>query len=102
MSEFVDVLITIPFADELLAQLNTISPRLRISTIKTRKVEEIPAEVWQRAEVLYTNVVLPHPDQVPALRWLQFHWTGIDHAVSHPLLQKSGLVITNLSGVGAP
>ncbi len=102
MSEFIEVLITIPFADPLIAQLNNISPRLRITVLRARKVEEIPVEVWQQAEVLYTNVVLPMPEQVPALRWLQFHWTGIDHAVNHPLLQKPGLVITNLSGVGAP
>jgi phosphoglycerate dehydrogenase-like enzyme len=102
MSDFVETLITIPFADALVAQLNNISSRLKINIIKTRKVEEIPADVWQRAEVLYTNMVLPLPEQVPNLRWLQFHWTGIDHAISHPLLQKPGLVITNLSGVGAP
>lgn len=101
MSEYVDALITIPFADPLVAQLNDISPRLKISIVKTRKVEDIPAEVWQRAEVLYTNMVLPLPEQVPNLRWLQFHWTGIDHAIGHPLLKKTGLVITNLSGVGS-
>jgi phosphoglycerate dehydrogenase-like enzyme len=102
MSEYVEALITVPFPEPLLAQLNNISPRLRINAVKARKVEEIPPEVWQRAEVLYTNVVLPLPDQVPNLRWLQFHWTGIDHAINHPLLQKPGLVITNLSGVGSP
>jgi len=102
MSEYVEALITIPFTEQLVAQLTNISPRLKITMIKTRNVEEIPADVWQRAEVLYTNMVLPAPDQVPNLRWLQFHWTGIDHAINHPLLQKPGLVITNLSGVGAP
>ncbi len=101
MSELVETLITIPFADQLVTELNNISPRLKITVVKTFKVEEISTEVWQRAEVLYTNVVLPFPDQVPNLRWLQFHWTGIDHAINHPLLQKPDLVITNLSGVGA-
>jgi phosphoglycerate dehydrogenase-like enzyme len=101
MSEYVEALITIPFADHLVSQLNNISPRLRLAVVRTRKVEEIPTEVLERAEVLYTNVVLPIPDQVPNLRWLQFHWTGIDHAINHPLLQKPGLVITNLSGVGS-
>jgi phosphoglycerate dehydrogenase-like enzyme len=101
MSEYVEALITIPFADPLVAQLSNISPRLKITVYKTRKVEDITPEVWQRAEVLYTNMVLPLPEQVPNLRWLQFHWTGIDHAIHHPLLQKSDLIITNLSGVGA-
>lgn len=101
MSEYVDALITIPFADHLVAQLNNLSPRLKITVVKTRKVEDIASEVWQRAEVLYTNMVLPLPEQVPNLRWLQFHWTGIDHAIGHPLLKKPGLVTTNLSGVGA-
>lgn len=101
MTEYVNALITIPFPDQLVAQLNNISPRLKITVVKTRKVEEIAPEIWQRAEVLYTNMVLPLPEQAPNLRWLQFHWTGIDHTINHPLMKKPGLVITNLSGVGA-
>jgi phosphoglycerate dehydrogenase-like enzyme len=98
---FVEVLITIPFEDILLNQLMSVSPRLHIHTLPARKAEDIPAEVWERIEILYTSTVLPNPEQAPQLRWVQFHWAGIDHAVSHPLLKKPGLAVSNLSGASA-
>jgi phosphoglycerate dehydrogenase-like enzyme len=101
MAEKVEVLITLGFNEDLQARLRGVSPRLNITTIRTSKVEEIPADVWQRTEVLYTNWVLPKPEQAPNLRWLQFHWAGIDHAVQSPLLEKRDLAVTTLSGANA-
>jgi phosphoglycerate dehydrogenase-like enzyme len=42
--------------------------------------------------------VLPAPELVPNLRWIQFHWAGVDHIVNEPLLRKPELVATTLSG----
>lgn len=98
MSEQVEVLITTPFPDNLVEKLHEISPRLSITLFKARKPEEIPAEVWAKTEVLYTNRVLPEPEQAPLLRWIQFHWAGVDHVLANPLLRKPGLVATSLSG----
>ena len=97
----VEVLITLPFSDELVAQLRGVSPRLNITLMRARKPDEIPSEAWQTVEVLYTDRVLPPPEQVPNLRWIQFHWAGVDHAVDAPLLQKPGLVATTLSGAAS-
>src|SRR3990172_1447585 len=97
----IEVLITLPFEEALINRLNGVSPRVRLTVIKARKPDDISAEVWAKTEVLYTNTVLPSPDQAAQLRWIQFHWAGVDHAVQHALLQKPGLVATNLSGASA-
>jgi phosphoglycerate dehydrogenase-like enzyme len=102
MSEQIEVLITLPFSEELVQQLQEVSPRLHIRVIKARKAEEIEPEVWKNVEILYTNRVLPAVEQAPRLQWIQFHWAGIDHAVNAPILAKPGLIATTLSGAAAP
>jgi phosphoglycerate dehydrogenase-like enzyme len=101
MTTPIEVLITVPFSEELLNQLRGVSPRLKILPQRARKPEEVPPDVWARAEVLYTNIVLPTAEQAPRLRWIQFHWAGIDHVLDSPLLKKPDLTMTTLSGVSA-
>jgi phosphoglycerate dehydrogenase-like enzyme len=101
MSEPVETLITIPFEEPLVAKLQSISPRLKITVSRARKAEEITPEIWTTVEVLYTSRALPAPDQAPNLRWIQFHWAGIDHAVNAPILQKPEMKITTLSGAAS-
>jgi phosphoglycerate dehydrogenase-like enzyme len=98
----IEVLITLPFPEELVSNLRTLSPRLNITVLPARRPEDLPADIWTRTEVLYTDRVLPTPEQVPNLRWLQFHSAGIDFAINSPLLQKSTLSVTTLSGAAAP
>jgi phosphoglycerate dehydrogenase-like enzyme len=101
MSEPVNVLITVPFPEKLISKLNGVSPRLHISVSKAKKPEEISDEEWGKVEVLYTSRILPSPQQAPNLRWIQFHFAGIDHAVDASILQKEDLVATTLSGGSA-
>ena len=96
------VLITLPFPEHLLERLRAVSSRVRVEVAPTRSAEELPAELLPEVEVLYTSRVLPDPQDVPALRWVQFHYAGIDHVLDHPLLRKEGLQVTTLSGVAAP
>ena len=98
----VEVLITLPFPEDLVARLRNVSPRLHFTVQKAEKPEDISAELWKRVEVLYTNNVLPKPEQAPNLRWIQFHWAGVDHAVAHPILRQPDVVATSLSGAAAP
>ena len=98
----IEVLLTLPFSEQEIQELRDVSPRLRISTIQAREPGEVPKEVWARTEVLYTDQVLPSPEQAPALRWVQFHWAGIDFAVNTPLFRKPDLMVTTLSGASAP
>ncbi len=98
----VEVLITIPFSEENIEELREISPQLRINVQPVREVREISNETWGRTEVLYTDRILPQPDQVPLLRWLQLHFAGVDSVLDNPLMHKPGLIITTLSGAAAP
>lgn len=101
MNEPVEVLITQPFPERLLDQLRAVSPRLQITVRRVRKPEEIPPDIWAKTEVLYTGTVLPAPESVPNLHWIQFHWAGVDHAIDAPILSKPGLLATTLSGAAA-
>ncbi|HSB67334.1 MAG TPA: D-2-hydroxyacid dehydrogenase [Anaerolineales bacterium] len=101
MDEPIEVIITLSFTDELIKQISEISPRLAIEKIVARKVEDISDEAWTRVEVLYTNRILPKPEQAPKLRWIQFHWAGVDHALDEPILHRAGMNVTNMSGASA-
>lgn len=101
MTEPIEVLTTIAFEDALIEKLAGISPRLHFRVARVTKVEEIAPETWAMIEILYTDRTLPDPETVPNLRWIQFHWAGVDHALDSALLQKPGLVVTTLSGAAA-
>jgi phosphoglycerate dehydrogenase-like enzyme len=102
MDDPIQVLITLAFNDNLMKQLSDVSPRIEVEKIVVRKADEISDEVWRRIEVLYTNRVLPKPEQAPKLHWIQFHWSGLDHALEEPILQREGMNITSMSGASAP
>jgi phosphoglycerate dehydrogenase-like enzyme len=98
----VEVLITLPFDEEFISQLSSVSPRLQITLHRARQPEEIPPEIWAQTEVLYTDRVIPSYEQAPNLRWIQFHWAGVNHMIDSPLLKKPGVVATTLSGAASP
>src|SRR5689334_25136461 len=97
----IETLITVPFSEPLLNRLQGISPRLNISAFSATRVEDIPPETWARTEILYTGHILPAPEQAPALRWVQFHFAGIDRYINEPIIQKDGLLVTTISGAAA-
>ncbi len=101
MNPTIEVLITMPIASALVEILQQVSPRLKINISKTSKTDEVSEDMWQKAEVLYTNRIIPNPEQAPKLRWIQFHWAGIDHVLQEPVLRQPGLVATTLSGAAA-
>jgi phosphoglycerate dehydrogenase-like enzyme len=101
MDDVINVLITIPLPDDLIARLQDVSPRLHIRQIKASKADEISPEVWAAVDVLYTARMLPLPDFVPNLRWIQFHFAGVDHARDALVLRKPGVVATTMSGASA-
>lgn len=102
MSTPIEVLVLVQFSEELIAQLQEVSPRLHINVLKANKPDEIPLEIWQKVEILYTENVLPDSDQVPNLKWIQFHWAGLDRLLHEPVIKKSDLIITSLSGGASP
>jgi phosphoglycerate dehydrogenase-like enzyme len=101
MSDPIEILISLPFPEPLVKRLRDISPRLKITVSKASKAEDISADLWEHVEILYTSQVLPPEEKVPNLRWIQFHWAGVDHILHEPVLHKEGLVATTLSGANA-
>lgn len=102
MTTPIEVLITLPFPEELVQELQEVSPRLKITVLKASKPEEVPAEAWGRTEILYTSNVLPAPEQAPKLRWIQFHWAGLESVLDKPILRHPDVTATSLSGAAAP
>ena len=98
MADIVDVLITLPFTGEQISRLQQVSPRLNIQVARACKPDEITLEQWKKVEVLYTSRAIPNVEWVPNLRWIQFHWAGIDHAVDFPVIHNPELIATTLSG----
>lgn len=98
----VEVLITVPFPESVMDALRVVAPRLRFTVTNKSRPEDIPNDVWQRTEILYTSRILPNPEQVPNLRWIQYSYAGIDEVIEHPILHKDGLQVTTLSGAAAP
>ncbi len=101
MSDQIEVLITLPFDEILLERVRSVSPRLRVTAIPARKVDDIPLEDWEKVEVLYTNRILPDPVRVPGLRWIQLHWAGIDHTLHLPVVNSTQVIMTSLSGTSS-
>lgn len=94
----IEVLMTLPYPPEQVERLKAVSSRLNITVIPAIKPEDIPAEVWARTEVLYTDRILPSAAQAPNLRYIQFHYAGMDSAAEAPILRKPDLVAATMSG----
>jgi len=97
-----EILITEPFPDELLNSLREVSPHLDITIQAVSNTDEISDVVWEKVEILYTRYILPTAEQAPNLRWIQFHYAGVDHVLDNPILNKPDLIATSLSGAAAP
>jgi len=101
MGRTIELVFTIPLDEADLNLIKNAIPNIRIRVHPGKKVDEIPVDVWEKAEILYTERVLPTPEMVPNLKWVQFHYAGIDFAVNNPLLHKDGITITTQSGSSA-
>jgi phosphoglycerate dehydrogenase-like enzyme len=101
MAKKIEVLTTIPFPENVMQRLKEVSPHLKLTMHPAQKVEEIPADLWKDTEILYTDLLVPDPALVPNLRWIQYHYAGLDFLLGTPLLEKPELVITSMSGASA-
>ncbi|OGO17783.1 MAG: hypothetical protein A2Z14_06935 [Chloroflexi bacterium RBG_16_48_8] len=97
----ITVLITLPFPEELLERLKALSSRIKIRVHPGRTSEELPPELVEDIEILYTSRVIPDLEDVPNLRWIQLHDAGVHHVAEHPAL-KSKVMVATISGVSAP
>ncbi len=98
MTDPVNVLITLSLEERLVERLKSVSPKLNIMVEPANRFDEISKETWEKVQVLYTNRVIPQPEQAPQLHWIQFHWAGINHASDAEILSQPGFMATTLSG----
>ncbi len=101
MTDPIQMLITLPFPENLVSEIQNTSPRLKVTVRPAKAAEEIDPATWEKTEILYTADILPAPEAVPALRWIQFHWAGVDSLLKAPVLQKEDLLATTISGASA-
>ena len=95
------VLMTVRFPDSLVQRVRAVSPRLRVEVHPASDGTELPGHLLSDVEILYTVRALPDPEAAPSLRWIQFHYAGIDHVADHPLL-RGDVRVTTLSGAAVP
>ena len=97
----IEVLSTLGFTADLLAQLRAVSPRLHVTQQTCHDTGEVAAALADhpQVEVLYT-FHLPHNvlDLAPRLRWIQLHSAGVEHVLESPLMH-SEVAITTSSGI---
>jgi len=101
MNKAINLLITVRLDEDQLIRLNELSELLSITHVPVETSTEIPDDVWEKTEVLYTFRVLPEVDKVPKLRWMQSYLAGMDGLVENPLLNDENISVTSMSGANA-
>ncbi len=98
----IEILITVSLEENLVEELRQVSELLSITVKPARQGEEIPTEIWEKTEILYTMNALPEIEQARNLKWVQFYLAGIDRTIDAPILQQEGIQATTMSGANAP
>ncbi len=96
-TERIVVTVAIDFADEIIAELRDVSPRLQVE----RHFPLVPPDVIARTEILYTTGYYPEPEQAPKLRWIQMNSAGMNHALGNRIVQAEDIIVTSTSGIHA-
>jgi phosphoglycerate dehydrogenase-like enzyme len=96
-----EILIHYPFNEDQLNSLKNFSDTLQISFFPDTPLDEIPEDVKSRAEVLLTKRLVPSPETMPALRWIQYTLAGTDFVKGSALFDREGFQATTLSGAVA-
>lgn len=100
-TDSIEVLIVVPFPEDVINELRQVSPRLNITARTFKKPEDLPVDIWKRTEVLYAARQLPDPKLLQNLKWFQSHWVGIESEWSSGILDKPGVQVTTMSGATA-
>ena len=98
----IDILIHYPLDEAQQHALAALSPQVRLSVVPAGKINDIPSDLLQKAEVLLTSNQIPDPQAAPQLKWIQFSYAGIDFIHQHPILARAGFTATSLAGAAAP
>ncbi len=97
--DVLNVLILMDFSDVTLDRLQSVSPRLKLTRLVVDDPSEVPPQLWDTADILYTYNVIPGPESVPRLRWVQHHLAGPNNLLASPLMASRELLVTTTSGL---
>ncbi len=100
MSEkILEVLSTISLQEKHIKKIRELDSSIHLSSYSGKDVDSIPAEVWEKAEVLLTSGRnLPKMEMIPNLTWVQISFAGVESLLKSDLAHKPGLVLTSASG----
>lgn len=101
MDNPVNVLITLDINDKLVRRIEAISPRLQVTRQVVHAAAEIPPDVWDEVNVLFTGSVLPDREMAPNLRWVQVISAGVDSFLDNALFEDREVILTTASGIHA-
>ncbi len=93
-----NILATVRLSEEAREQIRGSAENVKLIVKPTKDRDEIPQEQWEEVEILLTQGVLPVPEKVPNLRWVQFFSAGVDPYMDHPLFTEAGVIATSMSG----
>jgi phosphoglycerate dehydrogenase-like enzyme len=97
------VVVLLPLKKETISTLREEFPKVEFHHIPDKGIDEISKQVLEKAEIIFTRMVLPKAEDVPNLKWLHFFLTVVDvRKLDDALLEINGLSITTNSGVTAP
>ena len=99
--EEIHILITVQFPESLVERIRSVSPRLVLHQYPVRELENLSEDLLGEIEIIYAGLSLPDTDDMPKLRWIQFHYAGIDQLSDHPVMD-SDITLTTMSGASAP
>ena len=97
----IEMLVTLPLNEALSEEISQVSERVSLTVLPVSQAVDIPDEVWEKTEALYTMHVLPTPEQAPHLRWIQSYLAGVDKITNQPIAKKENLRLTSMSGANA-
>lgn len=99
MKKEIKILVTKNLSPESQARIRETSDLVKLTVLPVKKADEIPEERWEETEVLFTQDVLPQPDQAPNLQWIQFNSAGVDPYLDRRIIRDTDIKATTMSGV---
>ncbi len=95
-----EVLSTIDLSEAQQEYIKNKVKNIHLTVVNAKDAANMPKENWEKAEVLLTSGRnLPTREQVPALKWIQVSFAGVEHALEYPISSAAGVMLTSASGV---
>ncbi|MGI6251071.1 MAG: D-2-hydroxyacid dehydrogenase [Anaerolineaceae bacterium] len=95
-----EIISAITLSDTQIARIKNVGHPVRLSTYSFKESANIPAEIWEKAEVLLSSGRnLPGPELAPNLKWIQITYAGVEPAIKASIVKDKHVTATSASGV---